>query len=348
MTKPFKHIRLTGTRTSVPYTYAGGAGSSTHNTPPRPAPSQHGEKILDRLAKAKAKVERDLINCPAGSGLTFLPMEFEKSSHFEMMVTQLENEKLGIKIVNVRTVGTKTLYTVALPNDKVAVFEERVRQYMIAVSGTDRPKSENLMTGIEDIVPFTWAQYWTDEATLPAVDELFWWEVWLQTDSQDKSTVLKWFRDVAKSQKVPVSDRDSSFPERVVVLAFATLEQWFAFPGIIQNLAELRRARIVAGEFLSLTPEFQGELVRDLKRRMIPASLESPAVCVLDTGVNRGHPLLEGSLHEADTQAWRLEWGLATIRGMVPKWLALHFLVMNLQSYCCKRNRIHWLTGWNR
>lgn len=127
--------------------------------------------------------------------------------------------------------------------------------------------------------------------------------------------MLEWIRDVAKSQKILVSDRDSSFPERVVVLAFATLEQWFAFPGIIQNLAELRRARIVAGEFLSLTPGFQGELVRDLKRRMIPASLESPAVCVLDTGVNRGHPLLEGSLHEADTQAWRLEWGASDHKG---------------------------------
>ena len=315
MTKPFKHIRLTESRTSVPYTYAGGAGSSNHKSPPRPAPAQHGEKILDRLAKAKAKVETDLVNCPAGSGLTFVPMEFEQSSHFEMMMTQLENEKLGIKIVNVRTAGTKTQYTVALPNDKVAVFEERVRKYMTASSSTDRPKSENLMTGIDDIVPFAWAHYWTDEATLPAVDELFWWEVWLQTDSQDSVTVLKWFRDVAKSQKILVSDHDSSFPERVVVLAFATLEQWFAFPGIIQYLAELRRARIVAGEFLSLTPEFQGELVRDLKRRMIPASLKSPAVCVLDTGVNRGHPLLEGSLNETDTQAWRLEWGTSDHHG---------------------------------
>lgn len=108
MTKSFKHIRLAGTRTSVPYTYAGGAGSSTHKTPPRPAPAQHGEKILDRLAKAKAKVESDLANCPAGSGLTFVPMEFEQSSHFAMMMTQLENEKLGIKIVNVRTVSRRT------------------------------------------------------------------------------------------------------------------------------------------------------------------------------------------------------------------------------------------------
>ena len=55
----------------------------------------------------------------------------------------------------------------------ITVFEERVREYMTAVSSTDRPKSENLMTGIDDITFFAWAHYWTDEATLPAFDEIF-------------------------------------------------------------------------------------------------------------------------------------------------------------------------------
>ena len=39
------------------------------------------------------------------------------------------------------------------------------------------------------------------------------------------------------------------------------------------------------------------------------ADTNSVRVCVLDTGVERGHLLLEGSLSQEDTQAWDAEWG---------------------------------------
>jgi hypothetical protein len=49
--------------------------------------------------------------------------------------------------------------------------------------------------------------------------------------------------------------------------------------------------------------------VDDLVNRTTPADGSAPAACVLDTGVNRGHPLLEQSLAVADTQTCDPGWG---------------------------------------
>ena len=40
-----------------------------------------------------------------------------------------------------------------------------------------------------------------------------------------------------------------------------------------------------------------------------PAAIDQARICILDTGVDRGHPLLESSLSSTDLQTWREEWG---------------------------------------
>jgi hypothetical protein len=49
--------------------------------------------------------------------------------------------------------------------------------------------------------------------------------------------------------------------------------------------------------------------VDDLVKRLRLSNSESPAVCLLDTGVARAHPLLEGSLKESDCLTISPQWG---------------------------------------
>lgn len=94
-----------------------------------------------------------------------------------------------------------------------------------------------------------------------------------------------------------------------MILAYATITQWEAFPGLLQYLAEFRRAKLVAGEFTRLNPASQAEYIQDLLSRTQFAPSDAVRVCLLDTGVDRGHPLLEASLSVTDLQSWREEWG---------------------------------------
>jgi hypothetical protein len=56
-------------------------------------------------------------------------------------------------------------------------------------------------------------------------------------------------------------------------------------------------------------PEEEAELVDEFKRRVTPAPDDAPAVCILDTGVTRSHPLLEDLIAPTDAMAVDPAWG---------------------------------------
>ena len=137
-----------------------------------------------------------------------------------------------------------------------------------------------------------------------------WWEIWLDARQDVPGfDVEQWFRATAQQQNITLSQERVRFPERVVILAYASLVQWEQFPGLLRHLAEFRRANIVAGEFTRLTPAGQTEYVNDLLSRTQFADNAAVRVCLLDTGVDRGHPLLEPAIAPEHLQAWREEWG---------------------------------------
>ena len=121
MAESYPHIVLNQTGRSVKYTSTGGGGGSKYESPPRPAPASHGKAILDGLAKAKEKAEKDLAREPLGEGLQFIPMEFEQHHDFPMILAQLEGDRLGVRIVNARTVGERTRFTVAMTKTSVMI-----------------------------------------------------------------------------------------------------------------------------------------------------------------------------------------------------------------------------------
>jgi hypothetical protein len=137
--------------------------------------------------------------------------------------------------------------------------------------------------------------------------------VWLIDEG--KGDVEKTFRAIAGNQSIQLSEERVCFPERVVILARTSFSEWLKFPGLLQYLAEFRRANTITGEFLALPPSDQSEYIDNLLGRCTYASVDCPAVCILDRGVNRGHPLLEPALADSDTQAWRPEWTPADLHG---------------------------------
>src|SRR5690606_12304163 len=78
------------------------------------------------------------------------------------------------------------------------------------------------------------------------------------------------------------------------------------------KLAELRKPKEAADFFTGLESEDANDWVQDLKNRTINRTTDdSVIVCILDTGVNRGHPLLEDFLPEDNMDSIKSEWGTA-------------------------------------
>ena len=156
--------------------------------------------------------------------------------------------------------------------------------------------------------------FYTDsDEELPALDESIWWEVWLERIPDDEA--LSVFKAKARETGIEFSDQFVTFPEVVVVLARGSFRQWTQVLNLFENLAEFRRAKIVATDFVDLAPSDQAEFIDEFLERTEFADVEAPAVTVLDTGANRGHPLLSDSLAESDTQSWKDDWGAGDRQG---------------------------------
>jgi hypothetical protein len=130
-------------------------------------------------------------------------------------------------------------------------------------------------------------------------------------DPADGSDVINLFKDRARIVGSIVSQQSLRFPDRSVVLLYASITQLLRIESLCDMLAELRSVRIPVAEFLDLPPGDQVELAEDLLRRIQPPHHDAPAVCHLDTGVNRGHPLLAMALADEHLLAVDPTWSAA-------------------------------------
>src|SRR5262249_18025499 len=64
-----------------------------------------------------------------------------------------------------------------------------------------------------------------------------------------------------------------------------------------------------ATDYVDIEPQFQTDLIAEVRERIVAPSPTAPAVCVLDTGVDREHPLLEFALTLHDTHTIDPTWG---------------------------------------
>jgi subtilisin family serine protease len=309
----FRHFTLSETRTAEEYTSTS-SGGRAHHSPPRPERKTHGDKLLADLSRAEKVAHSRKQTEPIREGLQFIPMRFAEGSEFDLELKRLESERQGIRIVSAREKGGRTEYVVAVPDDQVSKLAEKFRAYRDEDTQKGKPKNEPLASSISAIDAAELSDYWTEaDKTLPPVEECLWWEIWLESRAGDD--VEDRFRRTAQQQKITLSKERVRFPERLVVLAYAALAQWQVFPGLLQHLAEFRRANIVAGEFTRLNPAGQAEYIEQLLARTRFAPSEAVRVCILDTGIDRGHPLLEHALSTGDLQSWRSEWGSDDHRG---------------------------------
>lgn len=100
-----------------------------------------------------------------------------------------------------------------------------------------------------------------------------------------------------------------SLPEHTVYLINTTRRTLAAATALLNFVSELRRPPLTAEFFIQQSPSDQRLWADELKARLVLPDDAAPAVCVLDTGVNRGHPLLAELLNERDHDTVSAEWG---------------------------------------
>ena len=187
------------------------------------------------------------------------------------------------------------------------------------------PKNHRLLNAISAIRAASLQALWTDEEDFPDTEEgALWWEVWLPTQrsqravklvsdrlTQERLGVVDTFLLQAEGQGMEVAPGELNFPERTVLLVHASVNQMQRSIVTLNSIAELRRPKETAEFFDSLPPDEQVEWLDDLLdlTHFADETGQTPYVCLLDTGVNRGHRLLAPALASDDLHTVKPGWG---------------------------------------
>lgn len=287
-----------------PFTLASSGGGSDRPgfTGDRQA---HGRRLVEEYQGA-------LVPAPDEPETAGTYISFVSFPDLELALESLDVRRSGEQpeLVAVREIatsdGTTQVATVFIPDGKKEYFLQRLDTY-VETAGDGRARYAELIEGIQSIRRATIRELWTDSDDLFPLDplEIRWWEVWLRKRDGNE---LQRFIGFAAQNNLRTSEHFLGFGDRTVVLLNAAADQLTKAFNSLDDIAELRRPHDVASFLVELSATEQIEWVDDLQRRLRVAGNESPVVCVLDTGIQAGHPLLQGSIDPSDLHVADPSW----------------------------------------
>jgi len=308
------HFVLSNTSEAKPFTAHGGGGDQP-GIPELPR-TQHGTSLQAQLQTLKPIAEQAAVGqhdmgLEGGVGLQIL---FQSQPNIELAFESLANEPQHIELLSIREEDGYTYANVFVPDGKLAHFEKYVTEYLEEKKNKNGDPIDHkaLLNTIESIRAAELRALWTDDLDqLPRnTDEAFWWEVWLP-ERGNRELVVEDFRKLASAVGCTVSTTRADFPERTVVMMHGSERQFSQTVMTLNCVAELRRAKVTAELFDGMDAgEQQAWKDELLARTTFPAPADDvPRICLLDSGVNRGHPLLAPAITTDDMHTVEPGWG---------------------------------------
>jgi len=297
------HIDIIAFVTSQDYVGEQGGGSGAVRER-----AAHGQRVQNELrialaAADAAKPTDTRLEPPTG---TFVEVELKRGT---------PPDALDMKTQDIRTGAVKAteandrVIALYVPDHARPVLEGILNDYLngpLSKVGNN-PPNKTKVESIEAIRTARLETFWTDEPNaLPTgAQDQIWWALWCYRDKEAD------IEDVCARLDVRAADTDRRlyFPEVVVVPVLATratIELMLFATGAI---AELRRANDTPVFFTDDVEGEQHEWTDSLAERIIWPGTEVPAVCIFDTGVNRGHALIEPALSTDDLHTLDGDWG---------------------------------------
>lgn len=243
-------------------------------------------------------------------------LSFTSAADHDLITKSLESIKKGIRLLNVKEekVGDQTRIkaTVYIPNGLEGFFIKKIADYQdeSKASPTGKPKNAPLVNSIEDVSIALLEGLWTDNLSLIPGESSKWCEAWLNVNTNDnrEQEQIKTFLSTLEGVGIKAKPSSIIFPERAVLLIEANKDQLVELMMRSDLLAEFRSGQEPAGFWVNESAADQQTWVEDLLKR-VQVIDSNVKVCILDTGVNNGHQLLQPILANSDTLTVNAAWG---------------------------------------
>jgi hypothetical protein len=293
---PREHFILHDTKQVIPYKPVTGGGSSA------------GESLPDHVEHA-AYLERQFQNVWAqdaqqkaifaainGRGGTYI--EFTSSPERKLKLESLENIPRKIKLLNVKiikTVDSKEIQkaTVFVPDETKSFFTDEIEKYKQEPEEGKSPKNEDSLSRIDKVDLSLLTDLWLDKDPIPETPA--WCEIWIAAEVGKEDSAAEKYFQLCDSLHIRHSSKFIIFPEKIVTLCLTdkkNLQNIINTDGLVSEIHLYHEpASFFVRESMAGNQDRE-QWITDIKNR-ITSSEKRSRICILDTGLNRHHPLLE-------------------------------------------------------
>lgn len=310
MNTPKKNILVTQEPKVFQYSADGQRGSSKFR--PRNA-SEHGDKLLRQLDVVWNSNEQQKAMFASIKQREGTYIEFKGAEECDLVSKSLENITQGIELLNFRNeIASDGVMvqsaTVFIPNGKENYFKEKVQSYLTETTPKGNEKHKPLVESIENIQLAVISSFWIGQAKDIPTEDAVWCEFWLRSEKDYEVETSNKFYCSCDELSILHKETRIVFPEKVVVIAKTNAIQIQSLLQISSVISEIRRAPEVANFFVNMSGYEAKEWIEDLKQRLIISENDS-FVCILDTGINSAHTLLETVIDLKHIQTLDSAWG---------------------------------------
>lgn len=267
---------------------------------------KHAENLKREAAQAWAAADGLIASRDADVlGQPGRYLEFETLA--DAPLPDLNWKSKGIRLANAdRTDDGAARGTIFVPDNAQDFFNSKIEEYKTKRGKNGDPSHQAKFAAIEHFRAARLESLWKDSRALPDEAENVWWECWCWPDRVGN------FEAKANSAEALIGDSRIKFPERLVVFIYTNRATIARIAASCDAVAELRLGRDDAYFFTSNEGrEDQGNWIKDATQRIAHGkNHERVAVCLLDTGVNRGHALLAPAFAADDLHSVNAQWGV--------------------------------------
>ncbi len=309
MAFPERNIYLTNTEHSQPFKLS--RVRRELNLPVITNRKEHADMLKDLFKKSYeiSDAQKQAVAIKYKDG-TYL--EFKGAAGYDLLFEKIESQRDGIQLLKAETDRSTnvTKALVYIPKDKQALFLNKIEKYATENTSKGRPRYDDLICSINDIRLAIAKSFWNGKDSDFPDKVKIWCEIWLRyNDNTDYDDVHAAFEECCKLLSIEFKDEKLKFPERTIRLIHADGQDLTSLICANDNVAELRKAVEPTNFFTELPPREQKEVIDDILSR-VTFKDSNTSVCLLDTGINKDHPLLSNAIvNDNAIQTYDSSWG---------------------------------------
>ena len=314
-----RHFILSNNGKSEGYTYPRQVVIPPASIPEKERPEHYA--LLKSQLNIIADKHEALVQEAASIGIEeslSIQISIDSEPNVEMPFESLADARQNIELLNVQKGESKTVANILIPPEKLESVHKKLEDYLkFKVNRNGDPlDNRRLVDSINSIGEVRLGMLWSDNIELLPTDSegALWWEVWLPVSGGREATINN-FNVIAANAEIEVSPNILEFPERSILLIKSNVSTLSSEALLLSQIAELKRAKKTADYFDDSELPDQSDYIQDLLERSIIDDTNDTYVCVLDTGISNGNPLLIPFLKSEDQFTINDDWGLADGNG---------------------------------